>query len=118
MECLGICFLTEVGQETKVLENKFGRLKLLCNFVINNQNITTMNKARRKELERACQLLNDAKDIIEEVRDEEQECFDNMPEGIQYSERGDQMQENIDTLDSVSSDLDDTIGYVNDVIEA
>lgn len=51
-----------------------------------------MNKARRKELEKAKDLLEQAQSIIEAVQEEEQEAFDNMPEGLQSSERGEQMQ--------------------------
>ena len=43
---------------------------------------------------------------LEEVKDEEQEALDNMPYSLQESERGQQMQEYIDTMDSVLSDLD------------
>lgn len=39
------------------------------------------------------ELISQAKDILEEVKDEEQEAFDNLPESFQYGERGDQMQE-------------------------
>ena len=46
-----------------------------------------MNKARRKQLEKASALLSEAREIIESCRDEEQDAFDNMPEGLQQSER-------------------------------
>lgn len=47
-----------------------------------------MNKQRRKRLTEAMELLQEAQQIIEEVKDEEQEAFDNLPEGLQCSERG------------------------------
>lgn len=57
-----------------------------------------MNKVRRKRLSEALELISQAKDILEEVKDEEQEAFDNLPESFQYGERGDQMQEYIDSM--------------------
>jgi len=74
-----------------------------------------MNKARRKQLDNASALvqeakgkLDDAKGLIEDALCEEEESFDNLPEGLQQSERGeameaakDNMQEAIDELDNL-----------------
>lgn len=51
-----------------------------------------MNNIRRKKLEKALSMIGSAKDILDEVRDEEQEAFDNLPESFQYSEREEQMK--------------------------
>ena len=59
-----------------------------------------MNKSRREWLESIIGKLEEQKSEIEDVQSEEQDCFDNMPEGLQYSERGDTMQECIDDMDS------------------
>ena len=76
-----------------------------------------MNKQRRKELEEAVSMLEDAYATIENVMEQEQEAFDNMPEGLQESERGEAMQENIDSLDSCLSDLENVKEQVEEVIE-
>ena len=76
-----------------------------------------MNKARRKWLSTIVESLENAKYEIESVRDEEQDCFDNLPEGIQYSERGDEMEENISTMEDALSNIDDAIEYINDVLD-
>lgn len=54
-----------------------------------------MNKQRRKELaeaieklEKAIAMLEEAKETVECVTEEEQEAYDNMPESLQCSERG------------------------------
>lgn len=72
-----------------------------------------MNKIRRKtlraiitKLEELENLKTEIEEMLEQVMDEEQEALDNMPESLQESERGQQMQEYIDTMDSVLSDLD------------
>lgn len=76
-----------------------------------------MNKARRKWLQDTIEAIENAKIELESIRDEEQECFDNLPESIQYGERGDAMQENIDELDCEISNLEDVISNLNDIVE-
>ena len=41
-----------------------------------------MNKQRRVEINKAISLLQEALLILEGARDEEQECFDNLSEGL------------------------------------
>ncbi len=78
----------------------------------------TINAARRKEIERAIDLLYQAKEIIENVRDDEQDAYDNMPESLQYSERGERMSENVDALDNAADyDIEDIITNLNEIIE-
>ena len=76
-----------------------------------------MNKRRRLRLQTAIEVIENAKIELESIRDEEQECFDNLPESIQYGERGDEMQENIDDIDSEISNLEDVISNLNDIVE-
>ena len=65
-----------------------------------------MNRARRKELARVIDLVEQARDILEMVRDEEQEAFDNLPESFQYSERGETMEGYISTMEELLDALD------------
>lgn len=72
-----------------------------------------MNKIRRKALRAIITKLEELETIrsaireeLEEIMDEEQEALDNMPESLQESERGQQMQEYIDSISSVMDDLD------------
>lgn len=72
-----------------------------------------MNKARRKELARiqgelstALDTLNGLKADLENVRDEEQDYLDNMPESLQQSERGEMAQQAVSNLDQVIDALD------------
>ena len=67
-----------------------------------------MNNTRRKALksvlktlEQANELIMQAVENLENVLDEEEEAFDNMPESFQESERGETMQECIDNLGTV-----------------
>lgn len=60
-----------------------------------------MNNIRRKSVKEALNLIEKAREILEEVKDEEQEAYDNLPESLQCGERGEQMQENIDNIDDI-----------------
>lgn len=66
-----------------------------------------MNKARRERLAKASALLAQAKEIIEGVKSEEQEKYDNMPENLQNSDRGQQMQEGLTALDAIYDALEE-----------
>ena len=73
-----------------------------------------MNKARRKELERAIELMGEARDIIEDCKAEEEEYLENMPENLQYSEKHDiaedavaDMEEAIDKLEEAMQNAEE-----------
>lgn len=67
-----------------------------------------MNKQRRQQIKDAIALIEEARAMLECVMEEEQEAFDNLPESFQYSERGEQMEENIsiieDFLDNINTE--------------
>lgn len=66
-----------------------------------------MNKDRRKAIGDIYDKLIDIQSDLEYIRDEEQEAFDNLPESIQYSERGERMEEYISSLEEAL----DNVGY-------
>lgn len=66
-----------------------------------------MNAARRKELARAKALIEEARSIIEAVAADERDAFDNMPEGLQETDRGQRMSEIADNLDELASTLEE-----------
>ncbi len=47
-----------------------------------------MNKQDRKDLEKAVGFIEEAKAIIANIANSEQEKFDNLSEGLQQSEKG------------------------------
>jgi len=51
-----------------------------------------MNNARRKAIKKIAEQLDILKSEFEALKDEEQEAFDNMPESLQSSERGEHME--------------------------
>lgn len=76
-----------------------------------------MNKARRKWLQSVIDALEEQKCEIESIQEEEQEAYDNMPEGLQEAERGQTIYENCDTLESAASDLEDIISNLQEALE-
>lgn len=62
-----------------------------------------MNKNRRERIQAAYETLG-------EVRDEEEEAYNNLPVSLQESERGGAMQQNI-------ADLEEATCYLEDIIE-
>ena len=76
-----------------------------------------MNKARRKAIEEIIDQLGTLKEQIESVCEEEQEAYDNLPESIQYSERGEAMSETASDLEDAASSIDDVMSTLQDIIE-
>lgn len=71
-----------------------------------------MNKARAKALAVLVGQLQEASAALETIASEEREAFDNMPEGLQASERGQLTDECANTLETVRDTLD---GLVSDL---
>lgn len=72
-----------------------------------------MNAYRRKalkliitKLEELESLASEIKEELQEVTDDEQEAYYNMPESLQSSDRGEQMSEYIDGMQQVCDILD------------
>jgi DNA repair ATPase RecN len=76
-----------------------------------------MNKENRKKLEKAISLIDNAKEIVERIKDEEQDKFDNLSEGLQQSDKGEKFEDNVSTLDEVLSQLDEAIDGINTASE-
>jgi hypothetical protein len=58
-----------------------------------------MNAARRKRLAKVVEELS-------AIRDEEQEALENMPDSLQFGERGEAMQEVVDVLSNAIDEIE------------
>ncbi len=76
-----------------------------------------MNQDKRKELAKAIELLEEAKTIIEDIQNQEQECFDNLSENLQQSERGQRFEEIASQLGDAVCNIDDLISEVESASE-
>lgn len=72
-----------------------------------------MNKQRRKRLGKTFDLVSEAMKILENVKIEEQESYDNLPDDFRDGDKGEEMQNYIEMLEEASNYLDDA----NSVIE-
>lgn len=72
-----------------------------------------MNKQRRKRLTEAFNKIAEAMGILEEVKSEEEESYENLPDNFRDGERGEEMQNYIEMLEEANNYLDDA----NSVIE-
>lgn len=72
-----------------------------------------MNKQRRKRLGKAFDLVSEAMEILEDIKTEEQESYDNLPDDFRDGDKGEEMQNYIEMLEEASNYLDDA----NSVIE-
>lgn len=76
-----------------------------------------MNKIRRTKLSKLQEQIDELRMALEDILEEEQEAFDNMPESIQYSEKGELMEEGISALEDAVSNLEEAVENIDTAIE-
>jgi hypothetical protein len=67
-------------------------------------------KSRSERFVEAQSQLENAKSIAEELKDELQEWYDNLPENLQSGSKADELQSAIDELDNFVNSCDDAGG--------
>ena len=82
-----------------------------------------MNNTRRRrinELKTQIDFINnqlkDESKRLSSILNEEQDAFDNMPEGLQSSYRGMCSEDAIDSMEEASEKLDEVIELLNDIV--
>lgn len=65
-----------------------------------------MNKQRRTRLAKLVDILDEATAELTEIRDEEEEALENMPDSLRESERGQAIEEAHGTLDNAVVELE------------
>ena len=76
-----------------------------------------MNNTRRKQLQAIQEELRNLYERLNSLCDEEQEAFDNMPEPLQGSARGEKSQEAISTIESVRDQVSDAADEIDEILE-
>lgn len=74
-----------------------------------------MNNERRKRIANVISKLEEAKEELDSLRDEEQEAYDNMPESLQESDRGYAMEEAVDNLESAYNSVEEAVDTLNGI---
>ena len=79
---------------------------------------TSMNDARRKEIQRAQTLIGEAKGILERATTQEQDDLDNMPEDLQGDEQGQSGEDVIDALERAAMCCGDAIAVCEEAMQS
>lgn len=75
-----------------------------------------MNQKRKKLIKGGYDLIMQGKSLIDTAIAEEQEAFDNLPESLQCSERGEDMETNVEQLQECSDNLEEALSALEDQI--
>lgn len=76
-----------------------------------------MNNARRKKLNTILEKIVEIHTALEEVKDEEQEYFENIPENFQSSERYEKAETAVAALEDALSMFDDIADNIDTALE-
>ena len=74
-----------------------------------------MNNKQRKQLKALSEQVEEIKQEVEMIRDDEQEKIDNLPDGLIGSSKEDEYQETVDALEEVIISLEDVIDNFGEV---
>ena len=75
-----------------------------------------MNKERRKQIKNQIYKLEDIISNLESILSDEEYYYDNMPENLQGSLRGEQSEEAIDVLTEVIDSAQELIDNLNEIM--
>lgn len=74
-----------------------------------------MNKQRRAAIAKVIDKINQNKDELQSILDDEEFAFDNLSEGLQATEMGQTMEEAIDVLGEAIEGLNEVTGNLDDL---
>ena len=77
-----------------------------------------MNRERRNRIAEIMDRLNEIADEICEVTQEERDAFDNLPESLQYGERGEAMEAAADELEDVAGEVSELASRLEELINS
>jgi hypothetical protein len=77
-----------------------------------------MNKAQRKILEEFQNKIEQLRSELQTQIDAEQEKFDNMPEGLQDSVKGETITSAIDAMENANNSFGEVVDYLQEAIDA
>ena len=74
-----------------------------------------MNKQRRQKIRNIRKEIENCKENLQKILDEEQEYFDNIPENLQGSMRGSDSEDAIDAMESCIEYLENIISELTEI---
>lgn len=76
-----------------------------------------MNNARRKQLDKISARIEELKDELASLMEDEEEYRDNIPENLQRSERYEKAETACDSMSYALDSLDEAISNIEDAME-
>ena len=77
----------------------------------------SMNKQRRKQLEGVISKIEEAKEVLENLKDEEEDYRDNFPENLVTSEKYEKAETAVFCMEEAAQALEDATDQINEAIE-
>ena len=74
-----------------------------------------MNKKRRMEIQKVIDKIEAINGLLEDILSEEQDAFDNMPESLQSSERGEMSEAAQESLEAAIDALGEAIDCLEEI---
>jgi len=68
-----------------------------------------LNKARRKQLAEITEQLQELRERIELLQEEEKDRYDNLPESLQQGERGQAMEQAAEQMGTALDSIDEAV---------
>lgn len=75
-----------------------------------------MNKIRRASIQKLIDALTSLRADLDDVCRDEEYAFDNFPENLQGSQRGDDMQDAIDFMNDASDSIGEAIYQLSEIV--
>lgn len=73
-----------------------------------------MNKQRRAEIYDLAKRFDSLKDEVQQILEDEQQYFDDMPENFQNGDKGEKAQSAIDALEAAASNIEELMENLNE----
>ena len=75
-----------------------------------------MNNIRRKKIAKLQEQLEEIKSLLEEIAEEEEEAFNNIPESLEGTERYEMAEAANDNLASAIDSFDELLEYLEEAV--
>lgn len=75
-----------------------------------------MNKSRRNHIQKIIPFVENIKNELETILDDEREAYDNMPESLQMSTNGEISEDAQDNLESAIEALEDVMSCLEEIV--
>ena len=75
-----------------------------------------MNKQRRLKLHKIDALVTEARNLMEEIHEEEEEYLNNIPDNLQGGERYEKTSEVVDMMEEIISNLEECENNIEEII--